>query len=147
MWQVDPGAHLRGRLNERGTGPVSYIAVTLAVDSIEASLRFYTEVLGFAEWFRWGQAGGLDAAGLRYGDGRVIMSQAKLTPGQTAHRGAGMSMYIDVGSADIDAIYARVKDRAQVTVPLADRPWGDRTFAVTDPDGYEVEFARTVAQG
>lgn len=126
---------------------MGYVATTLDVRNIEESLRFYQEVLGFSEWFRWGE-GSLVAGGLRRGEGRVILSRAdKLSPEQLAQRGIGTGLYVDVGDEEIDALYDRVKGVARVVEPIADRPWGDRTFIIADPDGYTVEVAKTTAEG
>ncbi len=115
---------------------MAYIATALDVRSVEESLKFYTEVLGCKEWFRFGE-GTLVAAGVQFGEGRIIISRTdkEVQPNSFA------SLYFMV-DGDIDALWNDVKDRAKVLDPLADRYWGDRSFVVADPDGYYVQVAK-----
>lgn len=73
---------------------------------------------------------------------RFILNQAG--PGEkVADAGtSGIVLYIVVGDLDIDAYYPQVKERVNIVQPLEDKPWGDRVFAVADPDGYQLWFAR-----
>jgi uncharacterized glyoxalase superfamily protein PhnB len=47
----------------------------------------------------------------------------------------------DIASG-IDALFAAVKDRAPVEMPLTDQFYGMREFTIKDPDGYVVIFAQ-----
>jgi len=123
---------------------MDYLATTLTVRDVDASLKFYTTVLGFEEWFRWEQDGQLQAGGLRRGEGRIILGPARgMSADDLARRGIGTGVYI-VLDGDIDALYTAVQGKAKVLTPIGDRPWGDRTFEIADPDGYRVEVARTL---
>jgi uncharacterized glyoxalase superfamily protein PhnB len=59
--------------------------------------------------------------------------------------GTGM-LFITLGAdniaSGIDALFAAVKDRAPVEMPLTDQFYGMREFTITDPDGYVVIFAQ-----
>ena len=47
---------------------------------------------------------------------------------------------------DVDAEHARLAGLGvQVLAPPTDRPWGERTLHVADPDGYVVELTRAGA--
>lgn len=121
-----------------------HLAPVLSVRSVEESLQFYQQALGFSEWFRWEQHEQLAAAGVVRGNARIILDPAtRLTEEEMKHRGTGVELYVDVGGADIDAYYAQVNGRAKVIDPISDKPWGDRVFTVADPDGYRISFART----
>lgn len=117
---------------------MKYVATAVSVKSVEQSIEFYCGVLGFTEWFRFGE-GPLVAAGLERGAGRIIVSRTEqLSAEQLAGRGPGVSLYVGMDSSeDIDALWERVK----VLEPIADRYWGDRTFTVADPDGFPVEMS------
>ena len=41
---------------------------------------------------------------------------------------------------DVEGLWARVKDSAEVAEPLATTPWGTYKFVVKDPDGYRLGF-------
>lgn len=57
---------------------------------------------------------------------------------------AGMSLYLTI-DGDIDGFHGQAQ-AAGVTIAhaLEDQFWGDRTFAVTHPDGYMIMFAQHV---
>ncbi len=52
----------------------------------------------------------------------------------------GQGVWIAVESENVDADYARIKAlNVPIEVPLRDEPWGDRHFAVVDPNGIGVD--------
>lgn len=122
---------------------MEWVTPVLTVRSVTASLAFYTGVLGFQEWFRWGKEGDEPAAaGLIRGGVRLVLDLAG--PGGVPQgAGAGVQVYISVGGMDLDAYFREVSGRgARVIAAPKEMPWGDRTFTVADPDGYRITFAR-----
>lgn len=58
---------------------------------------------------------------------------------QTAFGGKGVFLTIEV--ADVDAEYKRIKAlNVPVEIELRDEPWGDRHFAVIDPNGVGIDI-------
>jgi uncharacterized glyoxalase superfamily protein PhnB len=111
---------------------------------VAESLRFYTAVLGFEEWFRYEVEGRLESAGVMRGGVRIILDRtAETDQSRIAHYGAGVTLYVDMGESDIDDYYMHVQPHVKVVQPIADKPWGDRVFTVADPDCYELSFAFT----
>jgi uncharacterized glyoxalase superfamily protein PhnB len=56
-----------------------------------------------------------------------------------------VEIYLEV--SDVDALHDEVRKRGvRVTLPLETQWWGDRTFAVMDPYGYQIWFYQTVAE-
>ncbi|HBH40032.1 MAG TPA: glyoxalase/bleomycin resistance/extradiol dioxygenase family protein [Curvibacter sp.] len=52
----------------------------------------------------------------------------------------GQGMWITVDVDDVDAQYARIRGLGTpIEVELRDEPWGDRHFAVRDPNGIGVD--------
>ncbi len=43
---------------------------------------------------------------------------------------------------DVESLWDRVKDSAEVAEPLAPTPYGTYKFVVKDPDGYRLGFVR-----
>ncbi len=106
-------------------------ATILQVSNVDASVQYYTQVLGFAEVFRYG-----DFAGVEYGDALIYLSgpthdMKKLT-------GEG-SLYIFCDEVD-DYCKLVIANGAQITYTIGDRGYGMRDFGVQDPDGNYLSF-------
>lgn len=114
-----------------------YVSPYLLVDDVDEQVEWVVDVLGFADL---GRAQGPDGktmhAAVRAGDGLVMMG----TPGanhQTPKRLGGTTMMTYVYVDDVDATYARAKEKgAEIDVEIADQFYGDRTFGVRDPQGH-----------
>ena len=58
---------------------------------------------------------------------------------QTEFKGNGIFLTIEV--PDVDAEYARIQGlQIPIEVSIRDEPWGDRHFAVVDPNGIGIDF-------
>jgi lactoylglutathione lyase len=115
--------------------------VILYVGDLEASVRFYRDVVGLAYKFT-------DAGYAEFDAGRVRFAlyerrRAEWLTGCAVAPGAGGEVVVPVD--DVDAYAERL---TAAGVPLlsgpADRPWGHRTVHVADPDGFVVEFAEEI---
>ena len=121
------------------------ITVELFVPDVEASVRFYTEKLGFAV-LRMGREslGGREHASFAaIGMGRAVLFVAHervYSEALTAQRGVGIDTRIMVD--DVDAMYRRATDNDVTIVhDIADRDYGLRDFIIRDPDGFRLRFA------
>jgi len=116
------------------------IIPTLAVADIDASVRFYTEVLGFDVGFTLpGEDGKLIHGSVRRGDSYLMFGRVDPTnPHDQAPLGRGVVLYATVDdSEDIDTYFQRVKAAgATVVQEPTDQFWGHRDWGITDPDGY-----------
>jgi catechol 2,3-dioxygenase-like lactoylglutathione lyase family enzyme len=115
----------------------------LICSDIKRSLRFYTDVLGFAvlydrpeERFAYLDRGGVHLM-IEQPTERAFLA------GELAHPyGRGMNLQIEV--QDVDALYAAVTTAgAPIYLPIEERWYrrhstlvGNRQFVVQDPDGY-----------
>ena len=53
----------------------------------------------------------------------------------------GKGVYLTIEVADVDAEYARITALGvPVAIPIRDEPWGDRHFAITDPNGVGIDI-------
>ena len=53
----------------------------------------------------------------------------------------GQGVYLTIEVADVDTLYRRLKLReVPIAVELRDEPWGDRHFAVLDPNGIAIDI-------
>ncbi len=118
----------------------------LSVKDVDASVAFYTEKLGFAHSFSMpGEDGKTVFAFVNLGEAVVI--GLSLDPA-LANRGAGVDLMLYLpDDKDLDQHYQGVRSKGvAVAEQIGDRYWGDRTYALHDPDGYRLTFARTVKQ-
>jgi catechol 2,3-dioxygenase-like lactoylglutathione lyase family enzyme len=58
---------------------------------------------------------------------------------QPAFEGKGAFITIEV--PDVDAEYKRVQNlKVPIEIPIRNEPWGDRHFAIVDPNGIGIDF-------
>jgi lactoylglutathione lyase len=128
------------------------VTPNLVVSDLNRSLAFYRDVLAFKVVTTvpepasppTGDGGPLAFAWMQRDTVSVFLNSEESAKTPTA---AGTSMlFITLEAADIasgiDALFAAVKDRAPVEMPLTDQFYGMREFTITDPDGYVVTFAQ-----
>ena len=109
--------------------PISAIPV-FHVQDIESSVRFYTEVLGFAQGFRYGTY-----VGLKLGECEIHICP----PGDVGPRTGGGNAYVICDEVDdyfSKVMAAGAKPKSKPT----DRRYGMRDFVVFDPDGNQLSF-------
>jgi catechol 2,3-dioxygenase-like lactoylglutathione lyase family enzyme len=120
------------------------LSVFLACDDLHESARFFTETLGWELEFATPPDSGDPLACVRLGDAQVMLGPAEerwLPAASRDHRGAGVTVYVNLGSGhDIAAIYARHASGGVTTSELAARPWGEQAFDAVI-DGYRFLIA------
>ena len=121
------------------------ITVELFVPDVDASVRFYTEKLGFALIrLERGEIGGREQATFAIvGLERAVMliAHKSLEAGLALPEGGG-SVHVRIMVDDVDALYQRARHNGvAITNEIADRPYGLRDFIVRDPDGFQLRFA------
>jgi catechol 2,3-dioxygenase-like lactoylglutathione lyase family enzyme len=108
------------------------LSVFLACDDLYESARFFTATLGWELEFATPPDSGDPLACVRLGDARVMLGPAEerwLPAAARDHRGAGITLYVNLGPGhDIAAIYARHASGGVTTSELAVRPWGEEAF-------------------
>jgi catechol 2,3-dioxygenase-like lactoylglutathione lyase family enzyme len=104
------------------------------------SKAFYTEVLGFGitfenEWFAL-----LHTPDKSTEISFLLPDVASQKPVfQSEFTGKGIYLTIEVPS--VDNLYHQLKSRGiPIEVDLRDEPWGDRHFAIMDPNGIGVDI-------
>jgi uncharacterized glyoxalase superfamily protein PhnB len=108
-------------------------ATIFHVKNVEASIEYYTRVLGFSLDFRYN-----DLAGMEYGTVLIYLSG----PGQDAKKTVGKGM-IYIFCDEVDQYFADISAKGAIKViPPDDRPYDMRDFAIKDLDGNELSFGR-----
>ena len=111
----------------------------LTVNDLEASERFYTNVLGFIVSERWADPSGAHrGVSLKAGLCELGLSQDDWAKGRDRRKGQGMRIACETVQ-DIDALAARItKAGGVLTEGPKDQPWGVRSLSVDDPDGFHL---------
>ena len=121
------------------------MATNLMVESVERSIAFYKDVLGFSVAVSVpGEKGGLVFSILSK-DGLTLMVQEKgsLTGEYSVLKTdvikPSITLYCTVD--DLDALFEEIKAKYKVYKEPYVTPYGAREFAIIDPDGYPLTFA------
>jgi catechol 2,3-dioxygenase-like lactoylglutathione lyase family enzyme len=97
---------------------------------VDASLRFYVDVLGFVESFRYGTY-----VGLKMGTCEIHVCP----PGDDGPRAGGGNAYIVCD--EVDKYHAKIVSAgAKPKTDPGDRIYGMRDFVILDPDGNQLSF-------
>lgn len=112
------------------------VRCVLAVQSLTASVDYYTRVLGLAIDFTapgW--------AFLSRGSFRLMLGEC--ADAMPAHETGDHSYFAYVTVEGIDEFYAELRGNgATLTQTLADKPWGMREFGVRTLDGHRIMFGQ-----
>lgn len=123
---------------------ITVSTVSLTVDDVTASLKFFTSHLGYKEI-----AADDGFASLTRGDAAVdivlLRRGSEVLPADRRDRhAAGFVLAFTV--TGIEGEERRLRDRGvAVTMPLRQEPSGERWFQVTDPNGIVVQFVEWAA--
>jgi uncharacterized glyoxalase superfamily protein PhnB len=111
----------------------------LAVQDLELSTRFYTDVLGF-------RRDPIDAEGwsfLSRGGFKVMLGECR--DARPAGELGDHSYFVYLRVEGVDALHREVAGRgAEIISPPSDRPWGLREFGVRTPDGHRMMFGEPI---
>lgn len=111
-------------------------ATSFRVSDLEASLKFYTAVLGFSERFRFG-----NYVGVEHGDVQIHLVGPGVPNGRMIGHG---SIYIFCD--DVDTYHAEITEKGAVSQdPPKDYEYGMRDFIINDPDGNLIGFGQESA--
>ncbi|MGJ4786445.1 glyoxalase [Leptospira koniambonensis] len=59
---------------------------------------------------------------------------------------SGFGMYITIETEDVDLLYSELKKKnLTILLDLKEEEWGDRHFAVSDPNGIGIDFVKYTA--
>ncbi len=113
----------------------------LFVSDLDASIRFYRDTIGLPFRFANETYAEFATEGAKF----ALYARAALPEliGRAAPAGAASWPQGEVAffCDDVDAEHERLATRGvEVLAPPTDRPWGERTLHVADPDGYVVEL-------
>jgi uncharacterized glyoxalase superfamily protein PhnB len=120
----------------------------ITVDSVDAEHDFYTEKLGFTRLMGVvGKDGRFDFVTVVLGDARIMFARPKDERESTGPAPGKRAVEIYLEVADVEAYLRELTARGvRISEPLTMQWWGDQTFKVIDPYGYQVWFYQSVAE-
>lgn len=118
----------------------------IITEKLAETKKFYTENLGFGVTFENEFYILLHTPG-RESEVSFLLpnhpSQQSLF--QNSFKGEGVYFTIEV--EDVDKVYAAIKQKGiPVKIELRDEPWGDRHFAIQDPNGVGIDIVKYTPQ-
>ncbi len=108
--------------------------LVLEINSLEESLPFYSDQLGF-EVENHNPGGEPPMARLRVGKLRITLAQHLET---MLRRGRGVNFFIGVD--DVDEYFRTLREKGVEVSPPVDEGWGGRFITIEDPDKYRFFF-------
>ena len=122
----------------------------LIVSSVERSLAFYTDVLGFTRAMTVPEQSPFVFASVTSGAVEIFFNDRSTVTKENPQfaglsvGGGGNTMFIEVER--VDALHDRITSQAPIVMALHTQSYRIRQFAITDPDGYVITFAERVEQ-
>jgi len=121
----------------------------LLVSSVERSLAFYVDTLGFARGMTVPDEPPLAFASVTSGTVEIFFNDAatavKEYPAFAGKPiGATGTMFIEVEG--VDALHDRLRTNVKIVMPIVTQFYGLREFAIEDPDGYIITLAERVPE-
>jgi uncharacterized glyoxalase superfamily protein PhnB len=123
------------------------LGCSLTCKSLETSIAFYRDALGFAVDMTFEHEGTLAGAVISAGEIRIVLNQDNGKLGWDRIKGQGFYLQINVSAAaDVDAAAARITAAGGTLIDEpADRPWGVRMFQFRDPDSFKLGVSTALA--
>ena len=121
-----------------------YSALTpmLMCDDVQASIAFYTDVLGLEVEGRMDDVGKSGWASLMLGRVHLMLASPTYVPtGRQVEGRFPQSLYYFYVD-DIDALYERVRSSGQAPTEIVQRFYDQREFELVDPDGHVLVFGQ-----
>jgi uncharacterized glyoxalase superfamily protein PhnB len=116
----------------------------LVVSSVERSLAFYRDTLGFTVETIVPEVAPFVFAIVRSGPVEIFLNApepaiAEYPSFKDQAIGGTLTLFIEV--AGIDQVWSDLKDRVPVVMPIETKWYGMTEFAIADPDGYLITYA------
>lgn len=121
----------------------------LLVASVERTLAFYVETLGFDRGMTVPDQSPFVFASVTSGAVEIFFNDAagavKEYPGFAGRPiGATGTLFIEMDG--VDALHDRLASQVTIVMPIVTQFYGMREFAIEDPDGYVITFAERAPQ-
>ena len=118
------------------------VSAGFTVNDLAKSMAWYRDVLGCVVVDRWERDGTLQGATMRAGKVDFYLGQDDWRKGRDRQKGEGFRLYC-VTAQEVETLAADIKSRGGTLLhePQTE-PWGERDFAVVDPDGFKITISQ-----
>ena len=111
----------------------SELRVKLYVKDFYKMRRFYKNFLGYPIAAEWAEK---NSKGMMFNAGSAVI-ELLWEPGKyNPVKNCRLSLKIK----DVWKLWKKVKDHGDIVFHIRDNPWGDTSFAINDPEGFEITF-------
>ncbi|MEM9721410.1 MAG: VOC family protein [Bacteroidota bacterium] len=114
----------------------------IITSNLQESKQFYTEILGFGVSFE------NDFYLLMHTPDQAF-ELSFLLPNHPSQQALfqppfeGKGIYLTIEIEDVNTLYQAIKKKdVEINIELRDEPWGDRHFAIVDPNGVGIDLVR-----
>lgn len=116
------------------------LSPSLTVSDIAASMKWYSDVMGFIVAEEWTHEGRLMGATMRAGAIDFLLGQDDFAKGRDRVKGVGFRLYCRTAQ-EVETLAEAIKARGgTLDQEPTTQPWGVRDFAITDPDGFKISI-------
>lgn len=120
-------------MNYRSAIPV------IETSDVPGTLKYYIEVLGFAEHFAYGEP--MVYAGVQRNGVQIYITRNEGLAAKTLEIHPEIFLWVD----EVDSVFAAHKSRgAKIVEEISDRPWDARQYVIEDPNGYHIKVAEPI---
>ena len=124
---------------------IKKLTPNLIVRNVEASLKFYREILGLEKAISVPEQSPYVFASVSNGSVEIFFNDQKTVaaeyPKLAASIGASLTLYMEVDSLE-DVLERAKKAGAKISMPVTEQFYGMREFAFEDEDGYTITIAQ-----
>ena len=112
----------------------------LICDDVQASIAFYTEVLGFTVTGREDDLGKTGFASLNQGNVQIMLASPTYLPDAVKVDGYYPQALFYLYPESVDALYAALQEQGHDVGELTVRGYGMKEFQMVDPSGHVLVF-------
>ncbi len=126
---------------------IKRLTPNLVVRNVEASLKFYQQILGLQKTISVPEQSPYVFAAVSNGTVEVFFNDQKTVaaeyPKLAANIGGSLTLYMEVEG--LQSVLDRVQQAgAKISMPVTDQFYGMKEFAFEDTDGYTITIAQRV---
>ncbi len=111
--------------------------IIFVAKNFDNSVHYYRDQLGFTVCHEWNKGPGNRGSVFRVGDGKIEILELKSGMEYKQPQNFEISMEVE----NVDDFYKKVQSNGlPIRGQLADKPWGQRAFSLSDPDDIKLIF-------